>query len=166
MLMIRRTCLRVSKQWYRYLSSLSFLWNHLDFSNAKRQPRLNTLKACVRRSKGSITQATFNRITPSEGDMLSYLTRTCQNLYYLKIRSGFTSQSISSAAPLAQKLSTLILANECEITLDAVSQVFGACKNLSEVEFHNITSNGSLAQCPKHMNSIRALRLGTTWKNH
>jgi F-box/TPR repeat protein Pof3 len=161
-----RTCLCVSKQWCQYLSSLPSLWKHLDFSNSKRQPRMNALKAYVQRSKGGVTRATFNRITTSEGDMLSYLTKKCQDLHYLRIRSGFTSQSICDAAPLAKNLCTLILSKECGITLAAVSQVFETCKSLSQAEFHNIISRGPLAQWPKHMNRIRILRLGTSSKDH
>ena len=159
---VRSKCLRVSKSWNEYLTSMSHLWTNLDLSASKRPVRVSSIKACLRRSKGEITRATLNGIVSLQGGALKLITANCKDLRYLEIRQGFVSASLLEAAPLAHRLDTLILSNQCEVTIDTVVSLLNICRSLSRAEFHTISEVvRNVAQWPLELDSLKQLRLGS-----
>jgi len=122
------------------------LWNHLDLSGARKPVKLPAIRGCVRRSKGLITHATFNRVATANSDILKHVTSRAEGLRHLEIMNGFTGSSMIEAAPLARNLTTLIVSLNCDITLDAVTRLLSLCDKLERAEFHSIYSSGAVAQ--------------------
>ncbi|KAI9791747.1 MAG: hypothetical protein M1816_003557 [Peltula sp. TS41687] len=155
-------CLRVSKGWNEYLTSITKLWTNLDLSHAKRPVRVASVKACLRRSRGDITRATLNGLVTLQGGILKLITANCRELQSLEICQGLVSASLLEAAPLAHRLDTLILSKQCEVTIDTVMYLLKTCRDLSKAEFHTISEMGnSVAQWPTDMVSLKELRLGS-----
>ncbi|KAI9880788.1 MAG: hypothetical protein M1830_000224 [Pleopsidium flavum] len=138
--------LRVSKQWNHFLTSMPRFWNHLDLSSARKPVKLTTILACVRRSKGSITHATFNRVATTKSNILKHVTSRAKGLRHIEIMSGFAGSSMIEAAPLARNLTTLIVWSDCGVTLDTITRLLSLCDKLERAEFHSIYSSGAAAQ--------------------
>ena len=122
------------------------LRTHLDLSCARKSVNMTAIRACVRRSRGDLTHATLNCDSRICSGVIKYLVSRSKNLHYLEIVSGFTSSSLVEAGTLARNLSTLIVSQSCDITLDAVTRILGLVGKLERAEFHSILTSGRAAQ--------------------
>lgn len=141
-----RTLLRVSKQWYQFMTSMARLWNRIDLSRAHKAVSVTAIRACIRRSKGGITHATLNHVASVNSDILKHVTSRSKGLRYLEIGDCFSGPSIVKVAPLAQNLSTLILSADLHIALHEVTQILSLFASLERAEFRSIICTGPVAQ--------------------
>jgi len=131
-------CLRVSKSWSKLLESMPNLWMDLDFSKAKRPLTLNTIRKYIKRGQGLATRATLPSFGSSAEGMPSYITKRCKNLEELSILKGVAGETILFASSYATNLKSLIMGQQCEVTMDCVHQLLYNCENLERAEFHYI----------------------------
>ncbi|KAI9777550.1 MAG: hypothetical protein M1839_008844 [Geoglossum umbratile] len=154
-------CLRVSKRWNRFLSSLSHLWRDLNLSAARRTVGEKFVMSCIRRSRGTLTRASLQFLTDDEDSLKAILSRIalrCKNLNHLEIRDAGSNLGIIDTIPMAQNLNTLIL--HSTMRFEVSSMLLRNCPNLVHVEFHKL-------QCfsrhpdpwPKNLERIRKLDL-------
>ena len=91
------------------------------------------------------------------------LTKYCKNLRELQLRGlGMIGESLITALPFAQRLETIYIGAEIQVSLSTVQSVFSICgKTLVNVSFLNIKgSRGGFqaGQWPK-AESVKYLRL-------
>ncbi|KAI9706062.1 MAG: hypothetical protein M1836_005468 [Candelina mexicana] len=153
-------CLGVSKQWSAFLTSVPSLWTEIDLSRARKPVRASAIRACIRRSKGSITKALLNRVAVQDSVVLTQLAITCKRLHHVEICNGFAGKSILEACPIAINLKTLLLRTGCEVTPGTIEEVIEKCTNLERAEFGLINSQGLPLRWPGRDLKLRTLRLG------
>ncbi|KAF2808382.1 uncharacterized protein BDZ99DRAFT_445802 [Mytilinidion resinicola] len=135
------TCLRVSKQWKQFLINRPRLWTDLDLSHARRNVSGSFVRHCVLRSQHKLKTATIHRF--NHVDSLRSLATTCKALESLDFLSGtLGGESICEVTMCSTSLRRLILRDNTNISLDAVSQILRHTPNLTDAEFHNIESTG------------------------
>ena len=138
--------LRVSKSWRDLLSSMPRLWANLDFSNAKKNVRLTTVRKYVKNGQGTCSAICFDHFGLFQQNILSYVASRCRGMREVRLLSGFVGASLLKAAPCAVNLQTLIISSQCETTSDTVSQLLQQCVNLERAEFHDVNASTSYVQ--------------------
>ncbi|KAK5149623.1 hypothetical protein LTR04_006993 [Oleoguttula sp. CCFEE 6159] len=152
-------CLRVTKHWHRFLTSLPPLWTDLDLFYAKRPVPPKFIRQCVTRSNGKVKRAVIHRL--KDDQVLSHLTSRCYSLEELVLVSGgMDSDSLLRACSLSPRLSRLIIGIEVSVTLDAVTQILSHNTQLVHAEFRCIYSGGWVAQWLVELPNLQTLRLG------
>ena len=136
---------------------MPYLWRHLDLSRARKNVRPSSVKACAKRSKGQLTHATLFRADAQNGDAIKFIIGTCRKLEYLELRDGLSNHFLVYAAPLAPKLSTLIIGRNRSITLEHVTKLLHNCTNLVRAEFHAISAKGSPVKWDGEFHKLRRL---------
>lgn len=135
-------------------------WTELDLSRARKPVQPAAIRACIRRSRGSITKAKLNHVALNDSDCLKRLTIACKKLDHIEVLSGFTGKSILEACPLAINLKTLLLGQNCEVTASTITELLDKCTNLERAEFDSIYSNGAVFDWPrKTLLHLKTLRL-------
>ena len=125
-------CLKVSKGWNRFLTSMPNLWMDLDLRFAKRPVGKKFVRSAILRSQRRIKTATLHRF--ADRDMLQALTRTCKQLERLEfLDSTFTNASVIDAATLSKSLKILHFGSHCDISTDTITQVLRHCPSLREI---------------------------------
>ncbi len=124
--------------------------------------RASAIRACIKRSKGSITKATLNRVAINDCDILKHLAVACKRLDYLEVRQRFLGKSVLEACPVAINLKTLLLGSGCEVTQGTFEEVIDKCVNLDRAEFGAVHSGRHRFHWPERELRLRTLRLGGT----
>ncbi|MCJ1415489.1 hypothetical protein MMC32_001821 [Xylographa parallela] len=150
--------LRVSKLWKAILESIPALWRHIDLSKTKRSVRYSAIKACVIRSRGTLTHATLSHYDSVNSDALTYIVSRCKRLEYLELRTGISNESLLRTAATASSLRTLILLSGNEVSLDTVTQLLAQSKSLEHAEFY-IRTRGHAAKWEGDLSKLRVLKL-------
>ncbi|OCL10956.1 hypothetical protein AOQ84DRAFT_288207 [Glonium stellatum] len=152
------TCLRVSKQWNRFLISRTPLWLNLDLSHARRQVSSKFVRNCIRRSQHKMKSAIIQRFTNQE--VLRSLATTCKSLESLEFLSGsIVGDSLCEIAMCATQLKRLTLTSNISLSLDAVTQILRHRPSLTHAEFHSIISTGVRADWKVDLPSLQKLTL-------
>ncbi len=123
---------------------------------------VGAVQSYIKRSKGTVTGATFHRFTYKNNDVLKCITTRCKDLYSLIIPVGFTGASLLKAAPFAKNLKTLIVGQGCEVTLDTVSRVLAICSQLVRVDFLSVCRGRFSPSWAGDLTKIRTLALNTS----
>lgn len=153
------TCLRVSKQWNRFLISRTPLWINLDLSYAKRQVSAKFVRNCIRRSQYKMKSAIVQRFTNQ--DVLRSLATTCKTLESLEFLSGsIAGDSLCEIAMCATQLKKLTLTSNISLSLDAVTQILRHRPSLTHAEFHSIVATGVRADWRVDLPNLQKLTLG------
>ena len=150
--------LRVSKSWKALLRSMPKIWTNLDFSTTKRNASLTATRQYVKDAQGTCSAVSFNRFSPHQKDVLSYVASRCKELREVRLLSGFAGISFLKAALCALSLQTLIVGLQCEITTDAIRQLLDHCVNLERAEFHQVKAF-RLDICTTSLAKLRTLVL-------
>ena len=151
--------LRVSKQWKSLLESMPKLWRNLDLSSAKQNVSFQAIKACVLRSRGSITHATLDKFRNGKPrESLVYITSRCRGLEYLKFETGTFNDHYLACVNMLNGLKTLIVSSFIEVSLDYVCICLNTLRCLERAEFHQITAEGN-AQWTEDLSRLRILTL-------
>ena len=135
------------------------LWRHLDLSKARRAVKISSVKACARRSKGQLTHATLFRADSRNGEAIKHIIGNCRKLEFLELKDGLSNNFLVHAAPLAPRLSTLIIGRTRDITLDCVSEILHHCPTLIRAEFHSIFAKVLPAKWEGEFHNLRTLIL-------
>ncbi|KAI9734403.1 MAG: hypothetical protein M1834_002510 [Cirrosporium novae-zelandiae] len=114
------------------------------------------------KSQGTVSGAVLFRLGRNEKESLNLLVRRCHGLKSLEIRSGFLSDTITSAAPSAKSLTSLVISNVSTVTLDAVTRILSSCTELEVARFGSIQVSGTSAQWPQTLPRLRVLSLHAT----
>ena len=98
----------------------------------------------LRRSKYTLDKAIIAWRADFDASKMAFLTRTCKQLRHLEMPdSSVTGDSLISALPLAQNLSTLIIGGGCLTSVKVILQTLTICqKTLVMAVFANV--QGSL----------------------
>ncbi|KAI9771167.1 MAG: hypothetical protein M1840_002518 [Geoglossum simile] len=154
-------CLRVSKHWNRFLSSLTPLWRQLDLSVAQRAVGEKFILSCIRRSKGTLTRALLQCLTNNDivlKAILSHVVMRCKNLKHLEIFDTGPILGYIDTIPVAQNLDTLIL--HSVMRFEVGSMLLKNCPNLVHIEFHKLQYfSRHLDPWPNNLDRIKKLYL-------
>ena len=158
-----RCLLRVSKQWKDLLKAMPGLWRELDLSNARKAVRVSAVKNYAKYSNKLLNRAILYRADTANGEALEFLIGHCPKLEHLELLDGISNSFLVRAAPFARYLTTLVLGEAREISLDAVTEILGGCEGLIRAEFHSVVANVEAVW--KHdLKSLRKLRLNGSQK--
>ena len=134
-------------------------WTELDLSRSRKGVPATAITSYIRKSRGTIRRAILNqRALYSKTEVLNKITGRCKDLRYLEITNGFAGSSIKEALPTASKLTTIILSEDTEVTLDTVTQLLLKCKHLERAEFGNIWVESN-AKWPETLPPLKVLGL-------
>ncbi|TKA59758.1 hypothetical protein B0A49_09397, partial [Cryomyces minteri] len=95
-------CLRVTKHWHHFLTSLPSLWIDLDLLYAKRPVPPKFIRQCVTRSNGKVKRAVIHRL--KEDRVLLHLMTKCYSLEELVLLVHAEFRYIYSSGWVAQWL--------------------------------------------------------------
>ena len=139
-LTIRRICLAVSPSWKRLLESSHKLWTTLDTSYTRKPVSQRSLRIHLRRSNYTLDQAVVTMKAAFDAAKWEYIFRTCKKLRKLEIQgSGFIGDSLTASLHLAQRLETMSVSTNCEISISAVQLALKTCQTtLVEAKFLKI----------------------------
>ena len=135
--------LRVSKLWQTLVTSMPKVWSNLDFSTTQRNVTFTSARKYVKNARGMCSAVCFNNFGRYQQNILAYVASRCKGLREVRLSSGLVGSSFLKAVPYAVNLESLIVSSQCEITTDAVAQVFNQCVNLERAEFHKVLALGS-----------------------
>ena len=138
------------------------LWTELDFRNARRLVRLDSLQVHLRRSNYKLDRAIINmNRSLSSAKHLEYITRTCKHLKYLELLSvGFLGDSLLAALPKAGGLRTLMIRGS-EMTLHSVVEALANCPQLENFECDSVKLAHWIQPQWPQLNSLRSLKLAS-----
>ena len=122
-----------------------------------------SLKLHLKRSNYTLDKAIISMKAKFDDTRMLFLTRTCKKLKYLEIcGSGVIGDSLTVALPHAKGLETIVLGQNCEISLAVVQSVLKICQQtLVETTFLRVKGNRygfQLDQWPE-LQSLRTLNL-------
>lgn len=156
-------CLAVSKPWKFLLESSYKLWTTFDTTSARRPVSLHSFKMHLRRSRYTLDNAIISLRAKFDGNKMKYLTQTCKQLTQLQIHGiGVIGDSLTTALPFAQNLSTLTVSGNCEISLSAVLLALKTCqRTLVEATFLHVVGKFNPNNPWPKLESLRSLNLRT-----
>ncbi|KAL1964522.1 hypothetical protein VTN77DRAFT_6819 [Rasamsonia byssochlamydoides] len=108
--------LRVSKKWAQFLTSVRELWLRLDLSKAHSTVPMPAIRSYINRSKGMLTHAIINHVSPTNmGKVLELLSR-CPNLTHLEVAGRCDGDKLYNLFKTSKKLKVLITSSEIPVT--------------------------------------------------
>ncbi|KAJ9668473.1 hypothetical protein H2201_001521 [Coniosporium apollinis] len=151
--------LRVSRHWFKFLTTQQSLWTTLDLSHARRAVKPRFVRECIRRSNGKIRRAILNRLPGGGSDTLMHLTTVCRHLQELEIWNGPEGGSILVPLTCAPRLKILKLDASVQLTLDQVAQVLRSRPSLQHAEFCSVRAHDWIAPWKDDLPNLQALKL-------
>ncbi|KAF2091000.1 hypothetical protein K490DRAFT_62330 [Saccharata proteae CBS 121410] len=137
-------CLRVSKQWKRFLDSQESLWTNLDLSMAKRNVRPAFVRACIYRSNMHMKTAKFNRFRHE--DMVWKLAKSCKQLESLHfLGSELSGSSIIEPAKMCQNLREIVVGEGAMMTILDLRSILKVAGRLASIDIVIFPGLGSRA---------------------
>lgn len=129
----------------------------MDFAAPVLPVPMATIHKCVKRSQGTVNRASLVVARPEHDKHLRYIVARCKSLERLDLAKGFVGATILHVAPYATGLKTLIVARDCTISLDTITQLLGHLSNLNRAEFHNTSFQGFFHHWEGDLSKIRSL---------
>ena len=143
LLMASSISLKVSKTWLQTLTSLSSLWSHIDFSEAKKSVSQSIFRSHVFYSRGRATSAVLKGLSVSALSSLDVLTKRNPRLDTLElVNGGELGLPLARSLALAANLRRLSLSGRTSsIASEAIHTILVSCPSLTSIQVANLHSS-------------------------
>lgn len=140
------------------MESMPYLWNKLDFSRVSKDIKFSSMKACVRRSNGRVTQVILPGTCDLASKSIPFLLTTCKRLEHLEVWRQGSNTALIQTIQFAQALRILAVGRTASIR--EVSQILENCPLLEQAEFPYLTGGGPHGTWPQQLPRLQILKLG------
>lgn len=133
----------MSKTWLQTLTSLSSLWSHIDFSEAKKSVSKSSFRSHAFYSRGRATSAVLKGLSISAYSSLDVLTKKNPRLIQLEfVNVGEFGVPLARSVALATSLRCLSLSGKTSsIAGEAIHTIVVSCPNLTLIQVTNLYSH-------------------------
>ncbi|KAK5720157.1 hypothetical protein LTR15_007430 [Elasticomyces elasticus] len=127
----RMNACMVSKQWTMFIRSVPSLWQHLDFSAARRKVKTAVVSRAINVAKKKLTKATLSELYEFD-KVLAALIRYCPLDELTLLNTGLQSQNLVDALRKSKRLKALTIGADTRVGGETLKYIMKAVSTTLE----------------------------------
>lgn len=128
-------CLRVSRSWHGYLSSMAGLWRELVIcTQRKEKPLRRSVELYIQRGQKRLLRATLDMSSREGSACIDLIGSMCSSLEYLEIRHPVQIGQLCAALDKMAQLKTLILSQNCLVSIADIAPILERSSSLRRLQ--------------------------------